>query len=374
MTRLSLLEARLRRWFRLFLPLWVSWAVTAFVAAELVDAQPPEAPWWHSVVLPILVGGLVAAGGAWLETGVLARAGRRLPLGLTLALRTALYALVVAAALAVMIVRVLPALTGLPLSTLIEDVGVEQTIRRFWSVLVLLVLGSFVINLALQLRRVLGGGTLWALLVGRYLRPTPEERLFMFLDLTDSTAIAERLGPFRFTDFKNDFFADVAQPVLTTRGQIYQYVGDEVVITWPMAQGLRGGAFLRCFFLLEDRVQRRAAYYQATYGCVPAFKAGCHGGEVVTAFIGDLKSDLAYSGDVVNTAARIEGQCRPLGYRLLISDTLLERCPLPDGLTAEEVGTVLLRGKAEALQLYSISGPRPEQASEHERTAAVPSG
>ncbi len=347
------------------MPLWVAWSVTTYVAAELVDARPAEAPWWHGVVLPLLVGALVAAGGAWLETGVLARAGRRLPLGLTLGLRTALYAFVVFIALAVMIVKILPALTGQSLDTLVQDVGFQQITRNFWTVLALLVLGSFFINLALQLRRVLGGSTLWALLVGRYLRPTREERLFMFLDLTDSTAIAERLGPFRFTDFKNDFFADVAQPVLTTGGQIYQYVGDEVVITWPMKEGLRNGAFLRCFFLLEDRVQRRAAYYQATYDCVPRFKAGCHGGEVVTAFIGDLKSDLAYSGDVVNTAARIEGQCRPLGHRLLISDDLLERCTLPVDLTTEEVGAVPLRGKVEAVRLYSVApedeGPTPKK-------------
>lgn len=42
------------------------------------------------------------------------------------------------------------------------------------------------------------------LLLGRYHRPVAEERIFMFLDLNDSTAIAAALGPFRFNDFKND--------------------------------------------------------------------------------------------------------------------------------------------------------------------------
>ena len=56
----------------------------------------------------------------------------------------------------------------------------------------------------------------------------------MFLDLNNSTAIAERLGPLRFNDFKNDFFHDIAQPVLETRGRIYQYVGDEAVVTWTI--------------------------------------------------------------------------------------------------------------------------------------------
>ena len=366
--KLSSTLPRFRRWLRLVIPLWGAWAVTAYIASELVDARPAEAPWWNTLVIATVVGGLVAAAGAWLETGVLARAGRRYPLALTLAIRTGLYAAVVFATLTFMIVQVAPLLSGQSLRQLVEDVGFQQMTRSFWKVLALLVVGSFAINLMMQLRRVLGADTLWALLLGRYLRPTREERLFMFLDLTDSTSIAERLGPFHFTDFKNDFFADVAQPVLETGGQIYQYVGDEVVITWPMQEGLRDSAFLRCFFLLEERVQRHARRYQARYDCVPTFKAGCHGGEVVTAFIGDLKSDLVHSGDVVNTAARIEGQCRPLGHRLLVSDALLARCEIPGGLAAEEVGAVPLRGKADAVRLFSV-GERTETL---ETTSADP--
>jgi adenylate cyclase len=90
---------------------------------------------------------------------------------------------------------------------------------------------SFLINFVRQLNRMLGPGTLVNLLLGRYHRPVAEDRIFMFLDLNDSTAIAAALGPARFNDFKNDFFYDIAEPVLETRGQIYQYVGDEAVVT-----------------------------------------------------------------------------------------------------------------------------------------------
>src|SRR5207244_10556852 len=90
--------------------------------------------------------------------------------------------------------------------------------------------------------------TLVNLLLGRYHRPIAEDRIFMFLDLNDSTAIAAQLGPLRFNDFKNDFFHDIAEPVLETRGQIYQYVGDEAVVTWTTERGLRQGNCLRCVF------------------------------------------------------------------------------------------------------------------------------
>jgi adenylate cyclase len=229
---------------------------------------------------------------------------------------------------------------------------------RFGVALAILTLASFLINFTRQLNRMLGPGTLWNLLLGRYHRPVAEERIFMFLDLNDSTAIAAALGPLRFNDFKNDFFHDLAAPVLETRGQIYQYVGDEAVVTWTIEKGLRQGNCLRCVFLVNERVHEQKERYLARYGLVPEFKAGLHGGPVVTAEIGDIKKDIVHSGDTVNTAARIEAQCRPLERRVLVSEALLRQCRLPDELEVEDMGERELRGKAEALRLYSVRGRR----------------
>src|SRR5262245_4836411 len=154
---------------------------------------------------------------------------------------------------------------------------------RFVVALVILTLVSFVLNFIRQIDRMLGPGTLLSLVLGRYHRPIAEDRIFMFLDLNDSTAIAEKLGPLRFSDFKNDFFHDVADPVLQTRGQIYQYVGDEVVVTWTTERGLRQGNCLRGVFLVNERIHEHQDRYLAQYGVVPEFKAGLPGGPVVTA-------------------------------------------------------------------------------------------
>ena len=225
---------------------------------------------------------------------------------------------------------------------------------RFALALVILMLVSFFINLMRQLNRMLGPGTLVSLLLGRYHRPVAEERIFMFLDLNNSTAIAAALGPLRFNDFKNDFFHDLAEPVLETRGQIYQYVGDEAVVTWTIDKGLRQGNCLRCVFLVCERIHERKDRYLARYGIVPEFKAGLHGGPVVTAEIGDIKKDIVHSGDTVNTAARIEAQCRPLERRVLVSEALLSQCQVPEELELEDMGERELRGKVEPLRLYSV--------------------
>ena len=228
---------------------------------------------------------------------------------------------------------------------------------RFLMGVLGLTLMSFVISFVVQVNRMLGRGTLLALLLGRYRRPVSEDRIFMFLDLRNSTAMTERLGDAGFNALKNDFYYDLSEPVLQTGGRIYEYVGDEVVITWTYRNGLKAGNCIRCFFMIEREVWRSRQEYFDRYGIVPEFKAGLHGGPVVTSEIGDLRKDIVHSGDTVNTASRIESQCRPLGRKLLISGSLLARMPENLGLILEDLGPVELRGKEVDVRLFSVDLP-----------------
>jgi adenylate cyclase len=205
-----------------------------------------------------------------------------------------------------------------------------------------------------QLNRLLGPGTLIRYIFGRYHRPRQEERIFMFLDLKDSTSIAERLDIGAHYALLNDFFHDIAGPVLATKAQIYQYVGDEVVLTWPMTTGLRDANCVRVFYEIEAAVRRNGTHYLDRYGLIPEYKAGLHGGDVISAEIGDLKRDLVYSGDVLNTTARIQAECNRLSARLLVSSTLYQRLVLPPGVEAENLGEVDLRGKRHAIGLLRL--------------------
>ena len=307
-----------------------------------------------------VVGALIGSASAWLETAVLPGYARRLPLAAALAVRTVAYALVVLLVVVAVLLGSAAWVGGLTPAELLAEPTFRAFVRtgtlaRFVAVLVA---ASFAINLTLQLRRVLGPETLRALALGTYRRPREEERVFLFLDLTDSTAIAERLGPLAFTDFKNDFFADVAEPVIATGGRIVQYVGDEVMVSWPMAPAVASGAPLRFFALVDERIAARSERYRQRHGVVPRFKAGCHGGTVVTAEVGDLHRDIVHSGDVVNTAARIEAQCRPLGRRLLVSQSLAEAMPVPEGWVRVPLGAVELRGKAAEVAICAVE-PAP---------------
>jgi adenylate cyclase len=206
-----------------------------------------------------------------------------------------------------------------------------------------------------QLDRLLGPGVLIRYLSGRYHRPRREHRIFMFLDLESSTSLAEQLGPETYYELVNECFQDLATPVLESAGEIYEYVGDEVVLTWTEERGLRNANCIRVYFDFADRLQSKRQAYLARFGVFPEFKAGVHVGEVVSAEIGDLKKSLVFNGDVLNTGSRIQGQCGQLGKRLLASSHLVDRLMLPAQWPIEDMGEVSLRGKQAPLRLLALA-------------------
>lgn len=206
----------------------------------------------------------------------------------------------------------------------------------------------------LQVNDKFGPGVLWKLMTGRYHRPREEERIFMFLDLRSSTSIAERIGHRRFFELLSELFQDITSPVIESLGEIYQYVGDEVVITWTVPNGIDDDNCVRCFFRIEEALERRREHYRDRYGVEPRFKAGLHLGEATVGEIGVIKKDIVFSGDVLNTTARIQEECNRHRVSLLTSATLLDRLPMGGAYHTIPMGEIRLRGRSVAIELSEI--------------------
>lgn len=212
---------------------------------------------------------------------------------------------------------------------------------------------DFFLNIVRQLNLMLGQGNLGKLLMGKFYHPREEQRIFMFLDLQSSTQLAEQLGHLKYSSLIQDCFNDLGV-VVEDGAEIYQYVGDEAVLTWKLQEGLTNESFVNAFFRFKEQIKARETYYQDTYGVVPFFKAGIHAGTVTVTEIGKFKKEIAYHGDPINTAARIQGKCNELGAELLISQTLEKHVHNP-ALSINSVGSLLLRGKQREIGIYSVS-------------------
>jgi adenylate cyclase len=194
---------------------------------------------------------------------------------------------------------------------------------------------------------------------GVYRRPTAEERVFLFVDLEGSTQLAERLGSLAYFELLRRFVDDLTEPVLEAEGEIYQYAGDEVVITWPIAAGVRGTNCVACFFAIRAAVAQQAARYEREFGVVPRFRGGLHGGAVTAGELGDLRQQIVFVGDILNTAARLEEYAKRHRLDLVVSGELLERLALPPGVEAIRCGELELRGKETPVAAYALtSRPR----------------
>ncbi|MEO8666221.1 MAG: adenylate/guanylate cyclase domain-containing protein, partial [Ignavibacteria bacterium] len=189
----------------------------------------------------------------------------------------------------------------------------------FAELLVYSVVLSFFVNFIRQIDRLLGQNVLLNYISGRYQPPIEEELIIMFLDLKSSTTIAERIGLIKNHQFLNDFFHDMTASILECRARVYQYVGDEVVLTWKLKEGVMDLNCIRCFYLIQNYINERKDVYIEKYGVYPEFKAGIHFGKVIAGEIGDVKKDIVLHGDTMNTTARIQAECNKYGKKLLSS-------------------------------------------------------
>jgi adenylate cyclase len=206
----------------------------------------------------------------------------------------------------------------------------------------------------LQVSDKFGQGVLVSFLLGKYHQPKEESRIFMFMDLKSSTTYAESLGHLKYSQFIQDCFYDITDVITENDAKIYQYVGDEVVLSWDLKAGLANGHCIKTFFAYDSLIRAKRDYYQKNYGVVPEFKAGLHLGKVTVAEVGEIKKELAFHGDAINTTARIQDKCNQFRKRLLVSDAIKSKIEDQNLFEFTNLGDVTLKGKTQPVSLYEV--------------------
>ena len=206
--------------------------------------------------------------------------------------------------------------------------------------------------LAIEINEKYSPGVFIDIMLGRYLQPREESRIIMFLDLKDSTPIAEKLGHKEYFKFIRDFIAYVSSGIMKHNGRIYQYLGDEIVVWWPDSS-LNARKCIQAILEIRKELNKNGERFRRRYGVVPDYKAGLHVGTVMVGQIGIVKKDLVMSGDAINTAARIRSACNDLNQKYLASKELVELMEMKDWQT-ESLGPIELKGKNETMDLYAL--------------------
>ena len=336
----------------------VAWLIMGFLIAvydHLVllsnDAYglPEQRSFTFSLVLNVgaaLTGALL--GGSFLVFFVNVRYQDK-PYGYTIIAVSISFILIIALIALIIAIILAPALT--PGSILDTMSGMAS--RTFKNIII----WSFIVaitQLFLQVNSKFGQESFWNIIRGKYNTPKEEKRIFMFLDLNSSTAIAEQLGDETYHAFLKDFFADITNPILENKGEIYQYVGDEVVIAWNYEDGKKDLHCLKCFFDMKLHIQKRKEKYLRQYGVIPSFKAGIHCGKVIAGEVGIIKRDITYSGDVLNTTSRILNKCGEFNEEIIASAELLSEVSFIKDYITRPLGAIKLKGKEKEVLLNAL--------------------
>jgi adenylate cyclase len=310
-----------------------------------IARTPPAENWLISARNGGMIGAIISSCVIGFELfgapRLLVRAGRQLPLAAALLARTVLFGTVIVATLLIVPwflagVRPSPFRSGL-----IADVTFAAA-------------ATFTFVSLMSMVQLIGPNVLGSLLTGRYYRPREVERIVLFLDLIGSTGIAERIGPVRFHALLSETFSRLSQVVTDHGGEVYRYVGDALIATWTLGSPEQNARPIRCLFVCRDALAAARSDLVARHGELPEFRASLHAGPLVAGEIGGFKREIALLGDAMNTAARLEQECRTAGHAFLASKPLIDRAAMPPGVVATSMGSHLLRGKSERLEFFAL--------------------
>ena len=245
------------------------------------------------------------------------------------------------------------------MATFLEEFDLEFSVeaqRRVLYVLMLFFLvSSLLLSYITQINKRFGPGVQLPILFGRYRAPRMVNRIFMFMDLRDSTTHAENLGNFKYSELIQRSFRIANRLLRFHNAEIYQYAGDEIILTWLSGRRDNPMNCIDYFFDFRNALESEKESFKSEFGFIPIFKAGVHCGPVTAIEIGEVKHDIAYHGDVINTTARIQGMCNKYNSLLLCSKDFNDRLAEEHGTyKLSLVGSEVLKGKSGPVDLYSV--------------------
>jgi adenylate cyclase len=267
------------------------------------------------------------------------------PFSVSLAIRTAIYAVGIAV---LQWIQPGELVVGLPLGT---------NPASFWNGFAYSAAVSILFNLGFAITNLIGARSFLNFITGRYHTPVEENRFVLFVDIAGSTGLAEQLGGIAIHKLLDRTFRLLTLSVVDNRGEVLNYVGDEVIVTWPEKIGAVDCRPLRCFLGMRKDLADASAQLQREFGVVAQIRGSLHFGPVIVGEIGDVKRAIVFNGDVMNTAARLEELSRTVDGGFLASRAAMERFTSPLPFPVRDLGRLEIRGRVDGIDVVSMDGP-----------------
>ncbi|WP_109833325.1 adenylate/guanylate cyclase domain-containing protein [Reichenbachiella versicolor] len=224
----------------------------------------------------------------------------------------------------------------------------------FFSIFAYLMFLGFVLQFFREMGNRFGHGIIINYMIGTYQQPTVVERTVMFIDLNHSTTISEELGHIKYSRLINKCFHLLSEVMVNYDAEIYQYVGDEVVLTWDNSRLKHKSNPVRLFYAFEKKILGEKEEFLQKFKVLPTFKASINTGSVVMSEVGSTgHKEIAYHGDVLNTCSRLLELSKKYQQPLLCTSDFFTELN-DEKVISQLLDKVRLRGKSEDVSVYGL--------------------
>jgi adenylate cyclase len=179
----------------------------------------------------------------------------------------------------------------------------------------------------------------------------------MFTDVRGFTTISEHYGEDvqGLTSIMNRYMTVMTRAILENHGTLDKYIGDAQMAFWnaPLDNNKHAlDAVRTAFQMLKDL---ETFNEEITREGIPAFGMGL-GINTATVVVGNMGSDQRFDytclGDGVNLAARLEGQTKPYGVKLIVGPQTAES--VGNVYQVVELDLIAVKGKKEPARIYTV--------------------
>jgi adenylate cyclase len=218
----------------------------------------------------------------------------------------------------------------------------------FFVVIVLLIIGK-------EVKEIFGPGILFIILMGKYYKPREEDRYFLFIDLKSSTGLTNKLGIMSYTSMLQECFKLSSKIMDKFQGEIYQYVEDEVIFTWPRKKGLNNLNCYKAFPFFKQELEKHRSYFEREFNLMPEFKPSLDVGKIVVAEVGQIKKEISYIADALNVGSRLIGACNQFATGFLMTKPAADELKERSAIKVKDKGSMPVKGKDEEVRLFSMN-------------------
>jgi adenylate cyclase len=293
----------------------------------------------------VLMSGVLGAVELFILGGMMRDWLGRFSFTIALAIRSAIYAVIIAV------------LQWLQPGEFIAGLPAQVDATEFWHGFAYSAAVSVLFNLVFAITNLIGGRSFLNFITGRYHKPVEENRFVLFVDIAGSTGLAEQLGGVAIHRLLDRTFRLLTLSVVDYRGEVLNYVGDEVIVTWPEQVGAIDSRPLRCFIAMREQLAVASGQLQREFGAAPKIRGSLHYGPVIIGEIGDVKRAIVFNGDVMNTAARLEELSRNVDGGFLASRAAMERFTSALPFPVRDLGRLEIRGRVDGIDVVGMDAP-----------------